>query len=195
MLIDLSASYNASLYDGRGWHSWAENSLAMLPETFAPVGAGSGAATRFDLRGIVQLDSGDYPAGGDLNSLGYSYPDAVKGIRVGLEAKALQFLVSLVNASTSTCPAGTEVARIVIHLADGTSDEVPLRMKEDVADWALWREEKLDPSRIAWKSLSLSRHLSLYTWRNAHREKTIASLDFISGKKPAAPFLVAVTAE
>jgi hypothetical protein len=190
--IDLSAHYNASLYDARGWHSDA--SLRELPETFSPGGV------PFDIRGLIQLNSGVFPpssgveSGKDLTQIypGKSFPERVEGIAIGREAKALHFLYSSIWGRAA---AGVEVGRLVIHREDGSAEDVPLRFGEDVIDWFLSQNQALAPERVAWIGGRTLRTLQRKTWVNPSPGTRIERIDFIGGLGSAAPFLVAVTAE
>jgi tetratricopeptide (TPR) repeat protein len=191
-LIDLSKHYTASLYDGRGWHS--NENLRLLPETFRPRDG-----IDFDIRGLIQLQSGRYPpgtleiSGKDMNELyGKSFPEAVKGIQVGLRTKALHFLTS---GSWCNGAAGTEVSRILIHYEDGATAECPIRFREDVIDWSWGSDQRLPLDRIAWVGGRPIKRLMRKTWTNPHPDKPIREIDFVSAMTTAAPFLVAVTAE
>ena len=189
--IDISKHYTASIYDGRGWH--ATENLRMLPETFRPRDG-----IDFDIRGLIQLQSGRFPpgedfiSGKDMNELyEKSFPEAVEGIRIGLQARALHFLTS---SCWTQAPPGAEVSRIVIHYEDGGWEECPIRMREDVIDWS-WNEQRIDVDRIAWIGGRPIKRLMRKTWTNPHPEKPIRDIDFVSAMSTAAPFLVAVTAE
>ncbi|HXG46855.1 MAG TPA: hypothetical protein VNO52_04460 [Methylomirabilota bacterium] len=61
------------------------------------------------------------------------------GIRVELACQRLPFLhaVNLVGLGYRTCdlPAGAEVARHVMHFRDGTREEKPVMLGEDVWNW------------------------------------------------------------
>jgi WD40 repeat protein/tetratricopeptide (TPR) repeat protein len=193
-LIDLSPHYNASLYDPRAWHDGGEvSTLKSLAETFRPRGG-----IDFDIRGLIQLNSGlysaaagEYLSGKDVGTaVMHPYPDEVSGIRVGLATPALHFLLSTIHGRV---PSGIEVARIVVHYEDGSRAEIPLNFGEDVADWAY--SQALARERIAWQGGRPVRYLSLKSWRNPHPGKPIRHLDFISTRQEAAPFLAGVTAE
>jgi len=195
-LIDISAHYNASLYDGRGWFV-TDDSICMrlLPETFVPRDG-----LEFDLRGVIQLESGVFSGAGETNIRDRSFGEAMKkefpvevtGIPVGLEAKALHFLL---GANYGRETAGVEVARLVIRYEDGSQAEMPLRYGPDIVDWYQLGHASVDPARVAWRDYFLNRGLVRATWTNPHPETMIRALDFISTKKKAAPFLVAITAE
>jgi tetratricopeptide (TPR) repeat protein len=203
-LLDLSTHYNASLYDGRGWNRISGNveaSLKTLPESFEARGE-----LRFDLRGLIQLNSGLHPPdciwpemrGKDMATGSQRpYPDALTGIKVGTRAASLHFVVSAIYCRLALTPAGTEVARFVVHYADGGQEVVPLLYAVDLVEWWFVREEfqLLDPSRVIWKIPAGDRQLDLKSWKNPRPDQTIESIDFVSAKKPCCPFLVAITAE
>ena len=121
-------------------------------------------------------------------------PEAETAIAVGLEAKALHFLL---GCTYGTAKAGTEIGRIVLHFEDGSQADVPLVFAVDLFDWASSgiASERLAPDRVAWVGGRPLRVLYRKTWTNPTPGKRIASFDFISAKQEAAPFLVAVTAE
>jgi hypothetical protein len=193
-LLDLTEYYNASLYDGRSWHS--DQHLRMLAETLR-----TRDAIAFDARGLVQLNSGTYPQtataierGRDLNAMHKKlYPASVNGIRVGLQAKALHFL--LAAAHSGSAKAGTTVARIIVRYQDGGQAECPLVLGEDLDDWASMGYSTVAPDRVAWVGGRPLRMLFRKTWTNPAPDRAIASFDFLSTRREAAPFLAAATAE
>ena len=191
--IDLSQHYNASIYDGRDWH--ADQHISMLPETFRPRDG-----IEFDLRGIIQLNSGTYPLGSENISgrnfgtyVDRAYPNAVAGILVGQTVQRLHILSGCVYGRA---PLGTEVARLTVRYDDGTTADIPLLEDVDTFDWALIGDlENLDANVVAWIQGQPRRALARKSWANPHPAKPIRSLDFVSSKAAAAPFLVAVTVE
>jgi hypothetical protein len=193
--IDLTKHYNASMYDGRNWHG--DQTLAMVAESFRPRDG-----IDFDIRAMIQLDGGIYPQtagnaierGKDLNAMyKKTYPDQVTGIRVDRSSKALHFLLAACHSNDAKV--GISVARIVIHFQDGSQAEVPLVIGEDLADWSFMVGPKIPPDRVAWIGARPLRDLYRKSWTNPTPEKPIASFDFVSTKREAAPFLVAATAE
>jgi tetratricopeptide (TPR) repeat protein len=197
-LIDLSRYYTAGIYDGRGWHGDPPEHLRFLPETFR-----ARDGIDFDIRGLVQVNTGVFPdtgrpieRGKDLNQMyGKSYPDGVTGVPVGMETQALHFLVGAAHSSRARN--GTEVARLVIRYEDGGTVTLPLRLGEDVVDWVRGENPgcAIDVSRVAWIGPRPLKVLYLKTWRNPEPRRKVASFDFVSAKALAAPFLVAATAE
>ena len=196
-LIDLTQHFNASLYDGR-WdnrdkNGTYENCLRMMPETFRPPNG-----VEFDLRGLVQLNSGTYDDVGrnyqdkDINQYAdKSFPDSVAEIIISQKAKALHFLVSSIHGRANQ---NDEVARFVIHYDDNSQAVVPLLFGVDIDDWYDTDDTKLR-ERIAWEGDDPQHHVTLKSWQNPNPDKMISHVDFVSGKRFAAPFLVAITAE
>jgi hypothetical protein len=122
-----------------------------------------------------------------------SYPYQVTGIPVGLKTPALHFLTS---ACWDRAPDGTEVSRIVVRYEDGLEESVSLKQVEDIADWAVGQNQKINPDRVAWIGARPQlRMVQRKTWKNPQPEKTIREIDFVSARGPAAPYLIAVTAE
>jgi hypothetical protein len=195
-LIDLTAFYNGSLYDGRGWHTPdASFNGSMLPESFRPL-----HGVEFDLRGLIQLNSGTYGprddgdvANRDLKeALKREFPDQVTGIPVELKTSALHFLLGAIWGSADK---GEEVARLIVHYADGSQEVVPLVVRVDICEWWLpvLRNMGVDVEREGWSDTD--RFLCEKVWQNPHPDKLIQHVDFVSNKKRCGPFLVAITAE
>ncbi len=65
-------------------------------------------------------------------------------------------------------------------------------MGRDIIDW---RQPATlsDLRHQGWSSQTALTMLQEKTWHNPHPEKVITHIDFVSGKKTAAPFLMGVT--
>ncbi len=179
-MLDLTSDYNASLFDGRGWHQPNFDLSDALKDELQATGR-----IRFDLRGIIQLNSGESYDGLDFNSRWMrDYPERVS-IDIGQKAQEIHFLHS---TSWGEATFGTEVARYVIHLADGSTNSVPLQWGVDVEDcwWSIDSAESKIRDKFA---LGLTTKI----WENPSPEQVITSIDFISSKAAPAPFLVAIT--
>lgn len=133
----------------------------------------------------------------------------VEGIPIGRKADRLSFL----HAGHSTPTVGSKVGVYLIHYADGTRVEVPVRQEEHVRDFWSWEPgpEALE-EKVAWRgrndassregasrNLSLGIRLFLMSWKNPHPDREIKSLDVLSGDLPTqlpppALVLMAVTA-
>lgn len=197
--IDLSEYYNASMFHYSGFQGNHENfDLRFLPDRYGEHGGIS-----FDLRGLVQLQSGVYPNGYSLNDFSAvtqhnkSYPTEVIGIEVNLKATKIHFLMGAIFASNM--PAGESAASFEMHYEDGTSDEMQIIAKEDIADWfEVDLVSNFDQDKIGWigtNNLGNARALSKPYWTNPHPEKVVTKIGFISGLIIGAPYLVAITAE
>ena len=189
-LIDLSEHYNASLYDGTGWASRAEYNLANLPGTFVPL-----KGVEFDLRGIVHLDGLVSPTGRPFSErAGESLPLKIEGIKVGQQSPGVHFLMS---SSYGREAKGVEVAKFVMHFSDGTSETMPVKFVDHIADWWASSSDNVETSQIGWRGSHVASDviLSELVWKNPNPEKVISHIDFISTNANAAPFLVAISLE
>lgn len=185
-LINLDRHYNATLTEH--WHPGGGCSdLSELPP-----GVQTLAGVRFDIRGLIQC--------GSFARSGQPYPRQVTNIVVGFPARRLHFLHGAIMASG--LPADFQIGRYVIRYADGQTQEIPLRVGREFADW--WTQDAEDISRmeVAWTgqnaaSRGARRTVRLFktTWENPRPPATIQSLDVQATHFQACPFLVAVTAE
>ena len=199
--LDLSAFYNASLYTWGTGQEVEGYGLGRLPLSFTPL-----HGVEFDLRGVIQLNSGGIPSGSsapnqrprDINErLGRDYPDQVTGIPVNQATEALHFLMSCRWGRETS---GNEVAHYLVHYNDGTTEKAPISYPDDVADWVQSGEnDRLPEERIGWRGMLANgtneRVLSEVVWKNPHPQKTVSTIDFVSSHKAAAPFLIAITLE
>ncbi len=180
--IDLTKYYNCRL-DEPMISSDLGNSLEELEP-----GVRELAGTRFDVRGVVQV--------GNRDSLSH-YPREIRGIVVGRKCGSLHFLHA---AEFSASPTGTEIARYVVHYADGSATEIPVRSRVELDDW--FSKEASDPLVVAWRGTNRFAQaqdtaLSLFklTWKNPLPDVAVATVDLVSSGTVAAPFVIAITAE
>jgi beta-lactamase regulating signal transducer with metallopeptidase domain len=187
-LVDLGAYANASLKE-----SWlpddSDNDLSNL----AP-GEHQFAGVPFEISGVVQL------SGKGMGQGGRHFPSEVKGIQMGRPISK----VHLLHACAGKEEAGTLVAKIVLHYADGQEQAWPINYGERVRDWWFWEFDPVsDPNTtMAWTGNNLSVRsqngsLRLYqtTWNNPRPQAPVASLDYVSGQSLSAPFMIALTVE
>ncbi len=199
--VDLSDHYNADLHGGGGWTTVpGGHNLANLPATFK---RRHGVA--FDLRGILQLESGTLPAkwgfpAGTLNErYGSDFQERIEGIAVGQTTAAIHFLTSCQWGLGGED--GATLARFVMHYEDGTDDEMLVQLGADgVRDWIEHVEGlRIDDRVVGWRGPTPAGKvgaLSELIWKNPHPEKVIKTIDFVSELSPhGAPFLVAITLE
>jgi hypothetical protein len=186
--VDLTPYTNASL--AGNWHGdRPDNDLSGLP-----LGEQNLAGTKFDVRGLIQLDSRE--SGEDAQ-----FPPAVSRIRFGFRCQRLHFLHGAILGYDSS---GTMIGLYVLHYADGRTREWPIVLGRDVMDW--WKAPDAQALTnglvVAWegangKSRPQGKTVRLYrtTVLNPRPEMEILSLDFVSMMARAGPFLVAVTAD
>ena len=198
-LIDLSAHYTASMFHYTGWHGGHENfDLRFLPEKYDQT-----IGVPFDLRGLIQLQSGQFDDGNTANDFwnirrhNKVYPNEVTGIEVNDKAQKIHFLIGALFAHNTK--SGSIAAKLVIHYEDETSEIIPLISKKDIFDWwAVGWAEGLDSEKMGWlgeNNLGNSRFLTKPVWENPYPDKVISHIDFVSGLVKIAPFLVAITME
>ncbi len=185
--LDLTRHYNAQLDED--WHltGGAGNSLGTVPTELVDLGG-----VKFDARGILQL------ASASLAAQHTGYPLAVTRLPVAQACRALHFLGACGYAGSES--PGAQVGRYVVHYADGTQAEIPIRHGQDTGDW--WRQAEAQPGAttapVAWEGPNPEgRPVRLFrqTWRNPKPDVRIDHLDFVSAKRSSAPFLLAITAE
>jgi serine/threonine protein kinase/WD40 repeat protein len=185
--LDLTLYYNARLDEDWHFTGGAGNSLGTVPTELVDSGG-----VKFDARGILQLASASLAA----QRTGYQL--AVTRLPVAQACRALHFLGACGYAGSES--PGAQVGRYVVHYADGTQFEIPIRHGQDTGDW--WGQAQAQPSAatatVAWEGPNPEgRPVRLFrqTWRNPKPDVRIDHLDFVSAKRSSAPFLLAITAE
>jgi len=187
--IDLEPFYNQLLK--RGGHDFSNVDFSELP-----MGTQTIEGVTFDLRGLIQLNSAH-------SYYVRSYPPSVTGIPIRQGCRRLHMLHAAQFAGGEKSKR-TSVGRYVLHFADGQQAELPMVIGEDLDEWWFTKSEpdRLKHATRAWKSkspvgMSVSHRLSLWkrTYENPRPGVEIASIDFVSAMRVAAPFLVAITVE
>ena len=196
-LLDLSEHYTASMFNYKGW--WGGNKhddLRTLPDQYD-------SDIPFDLRGIIQLNSGKNDKNKSLNehwsitNKQITYPNEVKEIKVNVKGQKIHFLMGLLFGWNII--EGNRAAELTINYEDGSKELIPILGKVDVFDY--WDHDsiaKLTDDKIGWEGTCIEgnrRALTKYSWENPHTDKTISHIDFKSALDNAAPFIVAITIE
>lgn len=182
-LIDLTNFYTLALNeDASGVYGYTLETLPRGVQKLGPV--------QYDLRGVVQVSGQQF--GGAKNG----FPEAVKGIRVGLKCRVLSFL----HASRWTEDYGTKIGHYAIHYANGDTWEIPILFGVDVRDWRPMHDPDAPAHGpvVAWRGrdkAGLEIVLFQTQWANPLPDVQITSIDLVSSMTNAAPFLVAVTAQ
>jgi RNA polymerase sigma factor (sigma-70 family) len=190
--INLSSYVNGEL--DKSWTPvYGNNHLAALG-----VGRHVLNSVPFDLRGVIQLQ------GTEWRQRSYKFPDKVQQIRVGTTGRKIHLLHA---NSAFDDPAGTTVASLVLHFADGESAQFDIRQGIEVLDWWEWPGAAVKQPRgtntiVAWKGKNppaehQGARVRLFdtAFVNPYPEKEIQSLDYISAMAGSAPFMAALTIE
>ena len=200
-LIDLSNYYTASLFHYSGWWGSAEHDdLRTLPDQYD-----QSQNIPFDLRGIIQLNSGKKSDGNSANDNGYVtrnnkvYPDYVNDIQINSKAKKIHFLTGLLFGNHHDDVKGIPTANITINYDDKSQESFQLLREIDIFDYGDRNGiEKLDPEKIGWLGQSSRGHgrgLTKTSWQNPYPDKEISHIDIQGGLSKSAPFIVAITIE
>ena len=196
-LIDLSKHYNASLFHYSNWHAGSENfDLRFLPEKYkGPID--------FDLRGVIQLNSGLDDDGKTANEYGgvtmnyKKFPNSVKTIEIDSKAQKAHFLVGAIFGHGGTI--GETAIKVIFNYSDGSKAEMDIKAQQDIFDWwSVGNAEKIPSENIGFlgeNNLGNKRFLQKPIWINPHPEKIISHIDLNSGLIKMAPFVVAITIE
>jgi WD40 repeat protein len=183
-LIDLSSFYNFSKRTG-------DDSIASLPS-----GLQTFAGTRFDVRGVVQLDDENQPGAFS------SFPTGVCQIPINRICRRLHFL----HATSAESPEdGTAVSSYVVHYADQRSLTVTNLYGRDLRSWWTVQGESLNSAQAVLVWMGTNRQVDFdsaqslrmfkRTWENPWSDVEVTSIDFLSDGKGVGPFLVALTAD
>ena len=189
-LLDLTSVYTHSL------DMPPDQEFQNLPRGIQEFGG-----TAFDVRGLIfleKVESGERPTWGSLSS--------VSNLLLARRCRQIHFLQATDRENGKE---GEEVARWVIHYADGSVREWPVLYGEHVRDWCWSKKDPREARQavIAWEGkptpiLAVSGNdgvesVRLYkaTWINPQPNVEITHLDFVLGKTRLRPFVVAITAE
>jgi hypothetical protein len=186
-MLDLRSVVNKAFVDhvaGDGKGGWTDQGEKCLRDV--PWGVTECNGVPFDL---IRPDQNDGRACLVLGSpLLPGNPGEATGIRVDSAARNLYFLHACAWF-------GRDVFRYVVHYADGSSAEIPVRNGIETADWYDMSRKFPGPSPVCgWKNLE-GRGLWLHRWKNPYPEKQIATLDIVSCRTQSVGIVAAITAE
>ena len=133
------------------------------------------------------------PAGNDgkavltLKSAKFPQGVASAAVEVGARARSIYFL----HASAWT---RDHMATYVVHYADGTAAEIPVRAEQEIEDW--WGPEHGEKYRVAFHMPNLKTDdvgMLMFGWDNPQPQKAIKSVEFRSENGQGIVVLAAVT--
>jgi WD40 repeat protein/tRNA A-37 threonylcarbamoyl transferase component Bud32 len=180
--IDLSEHYTCGL-DEQGIATDPKFTFAMLPDGLVKLGG-----IEWDLRGMVQVGSRSMKPE-------RTAPLKIEGIRIGQRLGKLHVL----HAANWNEKEPVEIGSYVLRYADGQTASLPIFYGCDLRDWSV----SVDPGQltpdapVVWTGPGGSAGLRLFhrAYVNPRPEAEVATLDFISANRQAAPFVVAITVE
>ncbi len=118
--------------------------------------------------------------------------ERVSGIRVGKHVRALYFLHACGWDSLENAP----VMTYIIHYADGTKAEFPVRFGREIANW--WNLPSPSHAKLGLTATAKSGqeiNLQCCRWENPDPEKMVTSLEVVSANGESIPGVVGITAE
>ena len=194
--IDLSKAAN-QYRDEKGWFGEKEMTFAALP-----TGKQKFAGVAYD---IYDFKTSPVPTAVMLggNGIPNNLPDHVSGIPVNRKADALFFLQAARMDSPRSEPERREnrkfeMARYVVHYADGQTVNIPIYAEIDIDSYRQATPQALRGAQIAWtKPYGNGQTAVAYAkqWNNPRPGVAISSLDFQYGNdRRGVPVLLAITA-
>jgi hypothetical protein len=202
--VDLSKHVTHSLFEPmlKAQGSDLSNLAASVPPNETPRKTMKGVPFRLD--GVVLVGPGESSNG--LTGEPAPVVKKVEGIPVGRKAEKLYFL----HATHWHGDEKTKIGAYLIHYADKSQEEIPIRYGIEVRDW--WnfgpdKDQGVSNGVIAWTGTceaatrnDVKLRLFMLTWQNPHPEREIESLDVVTGDQkggPGActPFLVALSGQ
>ncbi|HEX4645367.1 MAG TPA: hypothetical protein VH598_07135, partial [Verrucomicrobiae bacterium] len=200
--IPLKHWLNAALTDSLGGPGDTNgNNLGELPRGVHIFGG-----VPFDVEGRAQL------MGRKLLDLNAAFPVRARNLEIARNCRRIHLL----HGASGITPemAGTEIARLIVHYADGSQARIPIVAGGNLRDW--WgpiyeteagenaRNPSAAGSELAWtggnpwiEQEKPEESLRLYksTFENPKPGVKIRAIDYVSTVTEAAPFLVGLTVE
>ncbi len=131
-------------------------------------------------------------------------PKEVKGIKVNAKADALFFLHTAFYQHEWNKPKQGDqtppvIFKYVVHFADGSAADVPIRFKTGVGPWAVENPAGLKEAAVAWAApFATGKEQAVayqFQWDNPKPEAVITEVDMVyTGQYFAAPVLLGLTA-
>ena len=193
--VSLRDVYNAQP-DSR---TWIGSTASQIAPAFT--GYRSPRGVKYDIGGILQLNSGTYPesnsrlGGKDMNAYyGRKWPLAVNDIPIYQKTGALYVVGGLIWSYWEET--GTKVAQITLnYLDDSSSKPFPLLYRHHIADWyssraipganRIWRGERRESgNQTAVYEIEIP---------NPEPKKAIKSISIESGHNAAGPFILGIS--
>ncbi len=189
--LDLSEAYNVGLTEA--WQVVTDLEEIEQPTFYAfPAGLSRLNGILFDVRGIICLTRTEQSWS--------IFPERVR-VPVGRRLRTLHVLHGATYANAVT-EAGAVIGNYVLHFADGQARECEIRRDREVRDWWVSSAPQGDCENgtVAWKGPNPVRPGELLqvfktSYSNPRPEVEVTSIEFVSKRTQAAPFLLGMTVE
>ena len=193
--VNLEDVYNAQP-DSR---TWIGSTASQIAPAFT--GYHSPRGVKYDIRGILQLNSGIYPesnsrlGGKDMNAYyGRKWPLTVSDIPVYQKAGVLYLVGGLIWSYWEET--GTKVAQVTLtYLDESSSKPFPLLYRHHIADWYASRD--IPGANRIWrgKRRESGNQTAIYEIEipNPEPKKAIKSISIASGHNAAGPFILGIS--
>lgn len=195
--IDISKKANQYRTD-RGWFGDSQRTFKDLP-----TGAQTFAGVKFN---VFEMPTSPVPTAIMLggNGVPNGIADSITGIKLGLKADALFFLHTARVDQPKTRDEVRdhkrfEVAQYLVHYADGTTEQIPIFLGEDIDHYVTGSPMPLPGAQMAWAKRyeGTNEYATAYSkqWTNPKPAVVIDSIDLLYGRdRRAIPALLALTA-
>jgi hypothetical protein len=190
-MVNLDYFYQAKIASASPHDPNPRNNLARLP-----AGHRTFDGVRFNVAGIIQLADEN-----DVTRKDNPYPESVEEIPVNRICHQLHLLHGTVQGLGDP----RVVAFLVLHYADGTTNQLGIVYGQNVYDW--WFKGSADVSlagntKVAWVGQNPEATAEGYrirvfksSFNNPKPDLRITSIDYVSALTPSGPFLLALTVE
>jgi serine/threonine protein kinase len=171
-------------------HSQSQNSDNNLNKF--PAGYRIFNDVRFNVAGLLQLANEV-----DVRQTNCPYPTGVEGIPVNRFCHSIYLLHGTADGTEN----GIVVASLILHYADGTTNNLDIIYGRQVYDWWFQASDAdaflAGNTKVAWVGENSASKIRVFqtSFANPKPEVKIESVDYVSGLSKCAPFMLALTVE
>ncbi len=116
-------------------------------------------------------------------------PAKVENIPLNGKYRGVAFLMAVTHGRN-----GEKVMDIKFNYDDGTSENVPVRVGQEIGDWMISKNSEDMMKKCVWKTADGKQGVFIFEWENPSTYKPLASISFISADPSSQPLIAAITA-